>query len=171
VTSPRPRIALLPAAPFGLRRWLLTGSRSRWWYLRRDWSVPEEDLWRASADAVVEHYATRHPGRRPAPWWRYSAPAPRARLGGTGTPLHEIGSHPWFEFGVPVSSQWRRRGDFLTRGVPVDPADPPTYESEAAYLLRLDLLLPGEQRRLTAPDYRPVYVRVIDDDRIGLFHQ
>ena len=37
----------------------------------------------------------------------------------------------------------------------IDPADPPTFESQATYLRRLDLLLPGESERLTAADSEP----------------
>ncbi len=36
-----------------------------------------------------------------------------------------------------------------------DPADLPRYESEAAFLKRLELLLPGEERRLRPKDYEP----------------
>jgi hypothetical protein len=36
-----------------------------------------------------------------------------------------------------------------------DPANPPLYESQASYLLRHDLLLPGERRRLTEGDLDP----------------
>ena len=39
--------------------------------------------------------------------------------------------------------------------VSYDPADPPLYESQASYLLRHDLLLPGERRRLTEGDLDP----------------
>jgi hypothetical protein len=43
----------------------------------------------------------------------------------------------------------------LSGGVPVDPAFPPLYESEAAYLKRLGLLLPGEARHLRQADFEP----------------
>ena len=35
-------------------------------------------------------------------------------------------------------------------------SDPPTYESEASYLRRLGLLLPGELRRISRDDFNPV---------------
>ena len=44
------------------------------------------------------------------------------------------------------------------KGVPFDPKDPPTFESEAAYLDRLKLLAPGERRRIPAADFEPVRV-------------
>jgi len=39
--------------------------------------------------------------------------------------------------------------------VPVDPNDPPTFESQAAYLKRLGLLLPGEEKRLAPKAFAP----------------
>jgi hypothetical protein len=41
------------------------------------------------------------------------------------------------------------------KGVEIDPDNPPTYESQAAYLERHDLFLPGERRRLTKRDFEP----------------
>ncbi len=38
-------------------------------------------------------------------------------------------------------------------GQAIDPADPPRFESQAAYLRRHKLLLPGEEKRLTAADF------------------
>jgi hypothetical protein len=67
-------------------------------------------------------------------------------------------------FGVPKF--WRGRGDFCDllgidarRWPPIDVADPPIFESEAAYLKRLRLLLPGEARRLRRADYAPEAIR------------
>jgi hypothetical protein len=101
---------------------------------------------------------------------------PRKRLGGVGTPDYEVLAHaPQFEFGIPVSwvDQWDSdfyngraldddgdvietkysEGDFA--GEPVDPDDPPIFESQAAYLQRNNLLLPGERERLTEADFEP----------------
>jgi len=47
-------------------------------------------------------------------------------------------------------------GDVLQRdftGVAIDPNDPPTFESQAAYLKRHGLLLAGEERRLRKVDW------------------
>lgn len=102
--------------------------------------------------------------------------APRERIGGTGTPKYEVFNFwPAFQFGLPTHwvEEWevdyyngRARdvngnrigtayndGDFT--GVPIDPSDPPRYESEAAYLKRHGLLLPGEERRLRPKDFEP----------------
>jgi hypothetical protein len=56
---------------------------------------------------------------------------------------------PTFDFGIPRSwfSQWE--AEYYKKGVPVDPHDPPAFESEAAYLKRLGLLFPGERKRLS----------------------
>ena len=44
-------------------------------------------------------------------------------------------------------------------GQPIDPDDPPVYESQPDYLRRHNLLLPGEAQRLTAADFAPEVVR------------
>ena len=55
-----------------------------------------------------------------------------------------------------------KEGDFS--GVAIDPEDPPRYESQATYLKRLDLLLPGELKRLTSADFEPELVMPEDDE-------
>ena len=39
--------------------------------------------------------------------------------------------------------------------VAFDPADPPVFESQATFLKRHELLLPGEAKRLRRADYAP----------------
>lgn len=109
-------------------------------------------------------------------------PSPRLRLGGIGTPSYEVLNFaPSLPFGIPDwwvtgfdaayyngrardvngnlmiyrrhDGQAAKDGDF--EGVPPDPRDPPRYESQAAYLDRHGLFLPGERRRLTAADFEP----------------
>ena len=95
-------------------------------------------LWTAHAAAIVSDWAEQRPGTRPSFWWKYDAPEQRQRLGGTGTPAHEVSAHaPCFVLGIPAN--WAK--DF-------DPTDPPIYESQAAFLKRHVLLLAGEPRRL-----------------------
>ena len=85
-----------------------------------------------------------------------SRPEPlRRRLGGVGEPdsLRDI------RFGVPT--RWTRpiRGNFHGESeVTYDVDDPPTYESEPAFLRRHQLLLPSERRQLTPADYLPVRI-------------
>lgn len=96
-------------------------------------------------------------------------PEPRQRLGGVGDPDFEfLGYVPHFEYGLPVG--WitnfdveyyngvrknihgtiipakYKPGDF--KGQAIDPENPPTYESEAAYLGRLGLLSKAEEKYL-----------------------
>ena len=108
---------------------------------------------------------------------------PRRRLGGTGTPCYEVmGYTPWFDRGLPTS--WVKAFDEAYRngrardvdgrpigtefhegqfpGRPPDPADPPTFESEAAYLARHHLLTPAERRRLTPAAFAPVAIAIED---------
>ena len=48
------------------------------------------------------------------------------------------------------AASWLNAGD-----MEVDPDDRPSFESQAAYLKRLKLLLPGEEKRLTPDDFTP----------------
>lgn len=97
-----------------------------------------EPAWREHGAAILADWIAEHPGTRPSCWWEYDAPEPRRRLGGTGMTCTERwpAYAPWLVLGV--ETQWAS----------VDPADPPTFEAEAAYLKRLGLLAPGEARRL-----------------------
>lgn len=111
-------------------------------------------------------------------------PEPRRRLGGVGTPENEVLAHvPTYTFGVPTcwvdqeqSDYYNGRakdvhgkpigtsyseGDFA--GVAIDPEDPPEFESEATYLDRLGLLLPGEKRRLRKADWESEVVMPTED--------
>jgi hypothetical protein len=135
-------------------RWLLGGRGGAWFYLqKRDL----RDVWAEHAEAVVQHHIRRAPGTRPLRWWEYSAPEPRRRLGGTGDTLDTCTAYgPSFHYGIPDG--WRRHGDYFTEGTPIDPDDPPRFESEAKYLLRLGLLLPGERERLCPRDFWPELV-------------
>jgi len=152
-----------------------------------------EDLWRQyGADILAEHIA-KFPGTRPARWWDFDAPRSvteptqcelRLRLGGVGTPQHEcLATYLAPSFGVPTSwvSEWMvdyyngrarniqgepigaeyRNGHFPYDAL--DPADPPMFESEAAYLKRHGLLSKGERARLKAEDFAPVSLLEIFD--------
>lgn len=106
--------------------------------------------------------------------FRPELPSPRLRLGGIGTPAFEVlANAPAFWLGVPLTwvTFWQvayygcqavgqgkripyhRKAPF--HGVPIDRADPPLFESEAAYLERHGLLLAGERRRLKPRDFAP----------------
>ena len=144
---------------------------SAWWSMAR-WG--DEDtfregrpsvraMWEAMGESIVEQWARERPGRRPACWWRYSSPVPRARLSGTGEASWPDRLHR----GLPQGWVWPRRlppGATIEGGPPpCDPSDPPTFESQASYLRRLSLLRPGEEARLTDADFEPERLRPRDD--------
>ena len=114
---------------------------------------------------ILAHFVANHPGRRPAVWWKLRG-EPRARLGGQGTAPWDCGLAyvPTFDRGIP--SLWEDGGLWTSLGkvpppsfVAFDPEDPPVFESEAAYLKRHELLLPGEAKRLGRADFEPEPIR------------
>ena len=131
-----------------------------------DPTSPTAALWAAHGGRLTEQWVEAHPGTRPAAWWAFTAPrlpvgtwpgwffdgrvpVPRRQIGGTGRPAHEVSAHgPASELGV-----W-------TMWYETDPAAPPVVESEASYLRRHDLLLPGEERRLPPDAFDPERVPV-----------
>jgi hypothetical protein len=129
------------------------------------------EAWVAIRAAFLPDWIRERPGSRPLWWWEFDAPRmpetdleargwldtffaahlvePRLRLGGTGVPVYEHakGCVPVFEYGLP--KYWHS----------IDPADPPQFESQAAYLDRHNLLTPSEKRLLTAKDFQPETVQ------------
>jgi hypothetical protein len=131
-----------------------------------------ERLWSANRDWALAEFSRKWPGYRPWAWWRYESPEPRRRLGGTGSALFDYRDY-WpranWQYGVPsmwatdkVADMFResaiRHGDDGARWRRYDPADPPKFESQPSYLRRLNLLLPGELKRLIAEDFEPEIV-------------
>jgi hypothetical protein len=119
---------------------------------------------------IVEEWIADHPGTRPTCWWKFEAPGPRVRCGGIGTPSHErLANVLWLHLGVPrdwindgILATYVRLGSDL--GVPaIDPCNPPVFESQATFLDRHGLLLPGERRRLSAADFKPERITDILD--------
>jgi hypothetical protein len=121
--------------------------------------------WAVLCDDVVAEYVAEYPGFRPIRWWQYnsSPEEPRRRLGGVGTTWADYHSRPprlyrglpteWFD--ADTIAGYARDRPLRSAAVAVDPSDPPLFESEAAYLRRLGLFLPGEERRLDASDFEP----------------
>ena len=56
MTKPRPRLAILPDASFGLRQWLLTGEVNHWYFRQVMMNTPLETIWREHADNVVADF-------------------------------------------------------------------------------------------------------------------
>ena len=119
--------------------------------------------WREHKKELLKSWIRDFPGTRPWMWWRYDAPPKpvsgwenerfnspqRRRLGGIGTPLHEV-SCVWsgFDKGIPsgwVTEDYKKAG---FKGQAIDPQHPPRYESAAAFLKRLDLLTGPEKTYL-----------------------
>lgn len=142
---------------------------------------------------AAEHPGTRPScwWRWSAPRWAEHATGrgdlcdPRRRVGGIGTPAYEVlGYVPELHMGMPA--RWvsafdaeyyngrardvdgkrigteHRAGSF--KGVPPDPRDPPTFESQASYLDRHGLFLSGERKRLGKRDFAPEAVVLPSDD-------
>jgi hypothetical protein len=69
------------------------------------------------------------------------------------TPCH--GSKYMRDITAEDRAAWDGKPGRWPYGYALDPSDPPRFESEAAYLRRLKLLLPGEARRLRPRDFIP----------------
>jgi len=125
------------------------------------------ELWAQFGGDVLREWAETRPGERPSLWWEYSAPErQRQRIGGTGTPAHEcLGVGLRLHCGVPVDwlQAWQVEYREANGGPPFsrpafDPRDPPTFESQAAYLDHHALLTVAERRRLTRADFESVAI-------------
>ncbi|MBW1696066.1 MAG: hypothetical protein JRH18_08955 [Deltaproteobacteria bacterium] len=138
------------------------------------------ELWNRLRDKVLPDFIRRNPGKRPFCFHRYDAPlepvnslikgfkmAHRKRLGGAGQAKWEVLSYrPRFAFGLPLVKDFveREQAEFWKSRfgldmVPINPDDPPLFESEAAYLDRHGLLMVAEKRKLTEADFEPISIR------------
>ena len=113
--------------------------------------------WDRVRDEILAGWVEEQPGVRPFHWWKYEAPEPRRRLGGIGQAMHEVSAPvEAYEIGLPTiwvtPADVDRRGTAF-EGVPIDAEDPPRFESEASYLERHGLFLPGEKDRLSKADF------------------
>ncbi|WMT78857.1 hypothetical protein [Bradyrhizobium sp. Ash2021] len=136
------------------------------------------ELWAEFGDKVVAWWAKERPGTRPRCWWKYSAKEPRRRLGGVG--ITRRAALGWDEYvadhGLPDPKGWLTLENLnlhphwqptaVPDPAPIDPIDPPKFESQAAYLKRLGLLLPGEAARLGVADYKPETIVLETSDRV-----
>ena len=105
-------------------------------------------LWDEHRDYILAKWIARYPGTRPNNWWlKEMHGARRQRLSGEG----------W----AGLWSYWCG----APRGMetPSDWTETEVFESQAAYLLRNNLLLPGEAERLTQSDYAPVTIHINTD--------
>lgn len=135
-----------PVSP-ALRYWFNTGEEppegspdyvgwQHFYFFMRDEDIRAR--WGAVRDEFVAAWVTDNPGSRPFAWWKYDGPGPRRRVSGSGTEtvvVHAFGEPSFYD---------------------VDPVDPPAIESEAAFLDRHGLFLPGERRRVEPDAFVPV---------------
>ena len=115
-------------------------------------------LWKEYGQAVVQAWAERRPGSRPRWFWLFPEPRYRERLGGTGFPKSDFLAHlPTFSYGIPAD--WITSEDVETwphlAGRQIGATDPPIFESQAAFLKRLNLLLPGEEEKIKRRHWQP----------------
>jgi hypothetical protein len=102
--------------------------------------------------------------------WEFESPEPRKRLGGIGTESHNaFNVYQHFDFGIPTDfvsksefDNYNEDGDFEYDAY--NPNDPPTYESQAAYLKRHNLLTKSEEKRLKDSDFEPEKVIITAED-------
>jgi hypothetical protein len=137
------------------------------------------DLWEKIQAEILAGWIKAHPCSRPFAWWRWTAPqepvagwpgfsqAQRRRVGGAGQVEHEV-SAVWdgFSFGIPCGWLTAEHVKLYGRGVALDPADPPRFESQAGFLSRHNLLSPAELRWLrNHPEaLEPEAITFADDD-------
>ena len=152
-----------------------------------DWQAVKDDIladWIEKRPGTRPHawwlYDAPRWGRKFNAYWDGTLPEPRRRIGGIGTPSFEALAHvPAFRFGIPTS--WVREWDvayYNGRAVDVhgnrigteyaegnfphaaiDPEDPPSFESEAAYLDRHGFLSAAERKALPPDAFVPEAVR------------
>jgi hypothetical protein len=124
--------------------------------------------WRKHSEEVMADWITKNPCSKPWGWWEFEAPRhdtgtgaffeplpiPRQRIGGQGQMTWEKYPTvvPQFDKGIPSSWAW------------VDSENPPRFESEAAFLLRHDLLTePGNRFLIKHPELLEPERITIDD--------
>lgn len=147
--------------------YLLTGKQQKeedsWWEIFAFTGEKETVLsaWEDLREELLPGWILEHPGTRPWGWWKHDAPKakapeipkwhlsemvePRKQLGGTGAPSWEKypAILPYYTRAIPDS--WEG----------IDPDDPPSVESEAAYLRRHKMFLPGEEKRIPVDAFEP----------------
>jgi hypothetical protein len=131
------------------------------------------DLWLTVRDELLPYWVNERAGTRPSWWYLFDPECPRVsaddiqrlhwqgwyfleitpdlrrRVGGQGTPDFERYSvGPCLRCAVP------------TNFIDLNEADPPRYESEAAYLDRHGLLAAAEKARLTSEHFEPDVLEV-----------
>ena len=105
------------------------------------WEANKEQL--IDKDYGPDGIQKREPGTRPHAWWAYSAPQP----------LRILKNAEYWTVAPGHEDDWRQYYGIFPVTLPTDgwaEAGYPSaeYETEADYLRRLDLLLPGEEEAI-----------------------
>lgn len=89
-------------------------------FMRRKRPDGWKTIWEEVREEIMAAHIKKNPCSRPWPWWEYEAPreqvagwwdqddficAQRLRLGGTGTPLHEV-TCSWGGFAKGIPNSW-----------------------------------------------------------------
>jgi hypothetical protein len=119
--------------------------------------------WQEYGDEITADWVAAHPGERPWGWWQHVAPGPRLCLEGAKYVYRgaKPGDGNWIwqeDFGLPGRPQARRPGAAPARML---------FESQATFLQRHDLLMPGEAERLTAEALAPEIVSIPEIPEFG----
>ena len=114
------------------------------------WSPEWRQLWAEHGARIVAEFARDHPGRRPWAWWQLDAPEGRRQVG--GKPIERGALHDQVDAeGLPLALAY-----FAHPAV--------SFESQAALLKRLGVLLEGEAARIKPAGYKPEVVPPLGED-------
>lgn len=119
-----------------------------------------QTTWAEHREQILEKFIRKFPGYRPFCWWSLDAQEPRKRIGGKGLPSWERGLSvkPYYDMGIPTDWSYFENNKVQS----FDRADPPTFESECAYLQRHSMLTSIEEKILA--DYPEAFLPVAITD-------
>ena len=108
------------------------------------------DLWAQHEVELLARWVAQHPGSRPWAWWRFSAAEGRRQT--SGAPIMRGALHDQVDAeGLPQALNYFAHGAV-------------GFESQAACLKRLGLLVEGEGARVTRSQFRPRTVKALAED-------
>ncbi len=181
-TAPAPSDTPIPA---WFRAYLVHGTAPAWDsegfhdYFEMQFSAKEKRLqaWERHRNVLLAEWVAKHPGSRPAIWWELDAP----EMSAEDRQRHGLEKWP----GRIAEPRVQLSGDEVDVGPDVDEdglpsgighvgIDPKTgqrvikvpiiFESQAAYLRRHKLFLPGEEKRCPRSAFQPEAIEWDDDE-------
>jgi hypothetical protein len=125
------------------------------WFLHRNellaYWLQDPEAWKKKHEGRREPLGEPEPGgigTRPWGWWRFESPEePRRRVGGGGIAVRDLPNCPDWAKGLTFGKPHVFEG--------YDFNDPPTFESEAEYLRRWNLLSHEEEMAIANGGLRP----------------